>query len=102
MTSALSSIGLPHWLMIAGGFLVLLGTAGLMLGKKLVQGEPEAIEDEHDPDVTAGEQEIFKIEDDLAQVQDMERKQRDRRAERELALKEELDVGPEFYGKRSV
>lgn len=105
MTSALSSIGLPHWLMLAGAFLVLLGFAGLVLRRKR-EGENEAIEDEHEPDAIAGEQEILKIEGDPAQAEQtdsaIEQKRRDRRAERELALKEEVDVGPEFYGKRSV
>ena len=85
---------------------MLLGFAGLVLRRKRVEGEPEATEEEHEPDAIADEQEIFKIDGDLSQVEQtdsaIERKRRDRQAERELALKEELDVGPEFYGKRSV
>ena len=90
--------------MIAGGFLVLLGSVGLALRNNRVQVEPDPIEDEHEPDASAGEQ-IFKMEGDLAQVEQTDsakEQRRNRRAEREPALKEESDVGPEFYGKRSV
>lgn len=94
MTNVLSSIGYPHWLMIAGSLLVVLGIVGLLMLRESVQAEPDAI---------AGEREIFKIEGDLAQADvtdpPVKKKRRDRWAEREL--KEESNDGPELYGKRS-
>jgi hypothetical protein len=106
MTSALSSIGLPHWLMIAGSLLVLLGFAGLLLRKASVQAEPDSSAGEQERDVAASEQEIFNVESDLTQVEQaaspVKQERPDRWAERERALKEASDVGPEFYGERST
>jgi hypothetical protein len=94
MTNAFASMGYPHWLMIAGGLLVMLGFIGLATRRG---GEPETI---------AGEREIFKLKGDLAEAevddQPVEQKRRDRWAERELVLKEASDDGAEFYGRRSA
>ncbi len=79
MTSALSSIGLPHWLMIAGGLLVVLGFVGLSVRRESIQVEPDAI---------AGGREIFNLEGDQAQAEDTIAQEtvarRDRWAERSL------------------
>ena len=42
MMSVLSSIALPHWLMIAGTFLLFLGLSGLALRARTAEAESEA------------------------------------------------------------
>lgn len=59
MTNVLSSMGYPHWLMITGGSLVVLGFVGLWMLAQSVQAEPDAI---------AAEIDIFRIEGDLAEA----------------------------------
>jgi hypothetical protein len=95
MTNAFASMGYPHWLMVAGGLLMMLGFVGLATRREGAG-----------PDTTASEREIFKLEGDMAEAEAADRqvkpKRRDRWAERELALKEASDDGPELYGKRSA
>lgn len=59
MTNVLWSMGYPHWLMITGGLLVVLGLVGLWMLAQSVQAEPDAI---------AAEFDIFRIEGDLAEA----------------------------------
>ena len=77
MTTALSSMEYPYWLMIAGAFLLMLGLAGIALRPRSVEAEPNAI---------ASEQEPTEPEADLDQVEVYNRtakeKRRDRWAER--------------------
>jgi hypothetical protein len=75
--TALSSIEYPHWLMIAGTLLLVLGFAGLAWGQRGVVAESPA---------SASEQETSEPEADLDQVEVYNRtakeKRRDRWAER--------------------
>ena len=77
MTTALSSMEYPYWLMIAGAFLLTLGLAGIAQRPRSVEAEPNAI---------ASEQEPSEPEADLDQVEVYNRtakeKRRDRWAER--------------------
>jgi hypothetical protein len=51
MTSVFSTIELPHWLMIAGAFLLSVGASGLALSRRSVEAES---------DETASERDLFK------------------------------------------
>ena len=77
MTDFLSSMEYPHWLMIAGAILLILGLIGLTLRQRSVEAEPTGI---------ASEQEPSEPEADLDQVEVYNRtakeKRRDRWAER--------------------
>ena len=55
MTSVLSTIELPHWLMIAGTFLLLLGLFGLAVRQRGVEAEPDAVAIERDFKLRADE-----------------------------------------------
>lgn len=46
MTYTLTSIGYPHWLMVAGGFLVVLGFVGLVMRRERVEAEPDTMVEE--------------------------------------------------------
>jgi hypothetical protein len=89
--TALSSIEYPHWLMIAGALLLILGFIGLALRL----GGPEA-----EPDAIAGEQETPEPEADLDQVEVYNRtakkKRRDRWAERFDDSEEAINSGEEI------
>jgi hypothetical protein len=89
--TALSSIEYPHWLMIAGALLLILGFIGLALRK----GGPEA-----EPDAIPGEQETSQPEADLDQVEVYNRtakkKRRDRWAERFDDSEEAINAGEEI------
>jgi hypothetical protein len=86
MTTALSSMEYPHWMMIAGALLLMLGLAGIALRPRSVEAEPNAI---------ASEQEPSEPEADLDQVEVYNRtakeKRRDRWAER-FADEEPVDA----------
>jgi hypothetical protein len=77
MTTALSPMEYPHWMMIAGALLLMLGMAGIALRPRSVEAEPNTI---------ASEQEPSEPEADLDQVEVYNRtakeKRRDRWAER--------------------
>jgi hypothetical protein len=47
--TALSSMEYPHWLMIAGVLLLMLGFVGLALRQRGVEAEPPAIASDHAP-----------------------------------------------------
>jgi hypothetical protein len=48
MTSVFSTIELPHWLMIAGAILLLLGALGLALSRRSVEAESDEAASERD------------------------------------------------------
>jgi hypothetical protein len=90
--TALSSIEYPHWLMIAGLLLLMLGFVGLALRQRSVEAEPPAI---------ASDQEPSEPEADLNEVETYNRtakeKRRDRWAER-LADKQPVDAKSKIEG----
>jgi hypothetical protein len=75
--TALSSIEYPHWLMIAGALLLLLGLVGLALRQRGDEVEPSVVSDQAPPP---------EPEDEVNQVEVYKRmakeKRRDRWAER--------------------
>jgi hypothetical protein len=85
--TALSSIEYPHWLMIAGALLLILGFIGLALRQRGVDAEPDAIASDEKP----SEPEV-----DLNQVEAYNRtakeKRRDRWAERFGDTEETIDA----------
>ena len=49
MTDALSSMEYPHWLIIAGAILLMLGLVGLALRPRSVQVDPSDMTIDHEP-----------------------------------------------------
>ena len=86
--TALSSIEYPHWLMIAGALLLMLGFIGLALQQRGVEAEPATV---------ASDEEPSELEADLDQVEVYNRtakeKRRDRWAERFGELRGTVDLG---------
>jgi hypothetical protein len=89
MTTALSSMEYPHWLMIAGSLLLMLGLAGIALRPRSVAAEPNVIASE--------QQEPSEPEAELDQVEVYNRtakeKRRDQWAERFGDSEEPLNSG---------
>jgi hypothetical protein len=74
MTNAFSSMEYPHWLILAGAVLLMLGFVGLALRQRGVDAEPDAI---------ASDEEPSEPEADLNQVEVYNRTAKEkRRAER--------------------
>lgn len=82
----------PHWLILAGAVLLILGFVGLALGQRGVEA---GLND------TASDQEPSEPEAELAQIQGADRKskleeqERDRWAEKDPVTKEPLNDRPE-------
>jgi len=89
--TALSSIEFPHWLMIAGALLLILGFVGLALRQRGVEAEPDSV---------ASDQEPSEPEADLDPVEAYNRtakeKRRNRWAERSDDSEEPLNSGEEM------
>ena len=96
MTNVLSSIEYPHWLIIAGAILLLLGFAGLALR--------QANLDTHPNDMT-NDQEPSEAETDLTRTADYERAAKEKRkarwAESERELQEPANNRPSIIGEES-
>jgi len=96
MTDAFSSIEYPHWLIIAGALLLMLGLVGLALRSRSV--EADAIE-------TTNDQEPSEPEANLTPAEVYERtakeKRRARWAEREREHKEPANDRPSTSGEES-
>ena len=96
MTDALSSMEYPHWLIIAGAVLLMLGLVGLALRPRSIEADAS--------DVT-NDQEPSEPETDLTPAEVYERaakeKRRARWAERERDLKEPASDGPSIFGEES-
>jgi hypothetical protein len=94
--NALAGMEYPHWLLLAGSFLMFVGCGGMAMHRK-------DVETGFDPIVS--EQEASRPEDDLGEPEVIDplakEKRRDRSADREIVISEPPEVGPEFYGKRS-
>ena len=106
MTDALSSMEYPHWLIIAGAILLVLGLVGLALRARSVEADPvEADHVEADPGVMMNDQEPSGPEADLTPEEAYERtakeKRRARSAEREHTLKEPASDGPSILDEES-
>ena len=96
MTSALSSMGYPHWLIIAGAMLLILGLIGLALRQRSLEI--------HHNDMT-NDQEPSEPEADLTPTEVYERaakeKRKSRWAETERELQEPANDRPSIIGEES-
>jgi hypothetical protein len=98
MTNVFSAMEYPHWLIIAGAILLMLGFVGLALRQRAVEAEIDDM---------ASDQEPSELEAELAQTQGADRKskleeqKRDRWADRDRGSKEPLNDRPKIYGKDS-
>jgi len=78
MTSVFSTFELPHWLMITGTLLLLLGASGLALRRRSVEAESDEAESERDlfkPPVYESPEEFYNLvakekPEDLSEVED--------------------------------
>jgi hypothetical protein len=86
MTSVFSSIEYPHWLIVAGALLLMLGFFGLALRQRGVDADPLDMTNNQEPS---------EPEDDLTLVEDYNRtakeKRRDRWAERAAPISSETN-----------
>jgi hypothetical protein len=89
--TALSSIEYPHWLMIAGALLLMLGFAGLALRQRGVEAEPDAIASDEKPSEPEGDLDQVAVYNRTAKE-----KRRDRWAERSGGSEQPLNSGEEI------
>ena len=93
--TALSSIEYPHWLMMAGALLLVLGFVGLALRQRGVEAEPLAMANDQGPS---------EPEADLNEVEVYNRtakeKRRDRWAERFGGNEEPIDAKSTIQGSK--
>ena len=98
MTNVFSSMEYPHWLIIAGAILLMLGFVGLALRQRAVEAELDDM---------ASDQEPSEPEAELAETQGADRKskleeqKRDRWANKDRGTKEPLNDRPKIYDKGS-
>ena len=96
MTDALSSMEYPHWLIIAGAILLMLGLVGLALRPRSVEADNSDMANDQEPSAP---------EVDLTPAEAYERaakeKRRARWAERERELKEPANDRPSIFGEES-
>ena len=96
MTNAFSSMEYPHWLIVAGAVLLILGFVGLALGQRGAEAE---LND------TASDQGA--VEAELAESQGAERKakleeeKRERWADKHRGANEPWNDRPKIYSKES-
>ena len=99
MTNAFSSMEYPHWLIVAGAVLLMLGFVGLALRRRGVGANPV----EADPSDMTNDQEPSEPEADLTPAEVYERtakeKRRARWAERER--EEPANERPSIFGEES-
>ena len=96
MTSALSSMGYPHWLIIAGAILLMLGLVGLALRQRSLETHPNDMTNDQEPS---------EPEADLTPTEVYERAAKEKRkarwAERERELQEPANDRPSIIGEES-
>ena len=96
MTDALSSMEYPHWLIIAGAILLMLGLVGLALAPPSVEAAPSDMTNDDEPS---------ELKADLTPAETYERtakeKRRARWAEREHELKEPANDRPSIFDEES-
>src|SRR5438876_5774271 len=100
MTNAFSSMEYPHWLIVAGAILLMLGFVGLALRQRGVEAELNDMASGH-------EQGRSEPDTELAQTQAADRKEkleeqkRDRWANKDRGTDEPLNDRPKIYDKES-
>ena len=87
MTNAFSAMEYPHWLIIAGAILLMLGFVGLALRQRAVEAEIDGM---------ASDQEPFELEAELAQTQGADRKSKLDEQKRDRWFKEPLNERPKI------
>jgi hypothetical protein len=98
MTSAFSWMEYPHWLIVAGAILLMLGFVGLALRRRGVEAEFNDM---------ASDQKPSEPEAELAQTPGADRKakleeqKRDRWADKDRGTKEPLTDRPKIHDKES-
>jgi hypothetical protein len=85
MTNAFSAMEYPHWLIIAGAILLMLGFVGLALRQRAVEAEIDDM---------ASDQEPFELE--AAQTQGADRKSKLEEQKRDRWFKEPLNERPKI------
>ena len=96
MTDALSSMEYPHWLIIAGAILLMMGLVGLALHPRSVEVDPSDMTNAQEP--SAAEVDLTPAE---AYERAAKEKRRARWAERERELKEPTNDRPSIFGEES-
>ena len=100
MTNAFSSMGYPHWLIVVGVVLLVLGFIGMALRQRVVQAEPKEM-------ATGDAEGPSESEAELAQTQAASRKakleeqKRDRWANKDRRTEEPLNDRPKVSDKES-
>jgi len=95
MTDAFSSMGYPHWLIVAGAALLMVGFVGLALRKRGLETHPN--------DMTK-DQEPSEPEADLTPTEAYERAAKDKRKARwaeEREFEEQANDRPSIIGEKS-
>jgi len=98
MTDAISAMEYPHWLIVAGAVLLMLGFVGLALRQRGVEAELNDMASDQGPSEPEAE---------LAQTQAADRKtkleeqKRDRWADKDRGTKEPLNDRPKIHDKES-
>ena len=86
----------PHWLIIVGAILLMLGLVGLALRQRSVEADPSDVTNDQDPS---------EPEADLTPAEAYERtakeKRRARWAETEREIKEPTNAGPSIFDEES-
>ena len=98
MTNAFSSMGYPHWLIVAGAVLLVLGFIGMALRQRVVQAELKEV-------ATGDAEGPSEFEAELPQTQAANRKakleeqKRDRWANKDRRTEEPLNDRPKVSDK---
>ena len=96
MTDALSSMEYPHWLIIAGAILLVLGFVGLALRPQSVETAPSDMRNDQEPSEPGANSTPAEVYERTAKE-----KRRARWAEREHTLKEPASDGPSILDEES-
>lgn len=96
MTDTFSSMEYPHWLIIAGAILLMLGLVGLALRPRSVEADPSDMTNDQEPSA---------LDVNLTPAEAYERaakeKRRARWAERERELEEPANDRPSIFREES-
>jgi hypothetical protein len=98
MTNAFSWMEYPHWLIVAGVVLLVLGFVGLALRRRGVEADLNDMASDHGPSEPAAELEQSQDADRKAKL---EEQKRDRWADKDRSTNEPLNDRPKIYDKGS-
>jgi hypothetical protein len=96
MTDALSSMEYPHWLIVAGAILLMLGLVGLALRPQSVEANPSDMTNDHEPSEPETDQTPAEVYERTAKE-----KRRARWAVRERDLAEPANDRPNMFDEES-